>query len=72
MPNTNEHTAAEGAHIVAYPDGPFLVRGSFTISDEAGHCVDINRDVMALCRCGRSRAQPLCDGSHTRRRISSE
>ena len=54
-----------GAEFRAYPDGPFLVRGPVTIVDGDGRSIDVRRAVVALCRCGRSRRQPLCDGTHT-------
>lgn len=53
------------AEIRAYPDGPFLVRGPVTIVDGDGRELHVRRRVVALCRCGRSRRQPLCDGTHT-------
>ncbi|HEY7401562.1 MAG TPA: CDGSH iron-sulfur domain-containing protein [Actinomycetota bacterium] len=47
----------------AYPDGPLLLRGDIRIFDEDGNEVRAGR-IAALCRCGRSRIQPLCDGLH--------
>ncbi|MGI8459962.1 MAG: CDGSH iron-sulfur domain-containing protein [Propionibacteriaceae bacterium] len=46
------------------PDGPLLVRGPASIRDAAGQPVEHDRNVIALCRCGRSGLKPLCDGSH--------
>jgi CDGSH-type Zn-finger protein len=56
---------SRGAVVRAYPDGPFLVRGPVTIVDGDGREIRVRRRVVALCRCGRSRRQPLCDGTHT-------
>lgn len=50
--------------IRAYPDGPFLVRGAFALEDCEEGPIPVTRSVVALCRCGRSRRAPLCDGSH--------
>ena len=50
--------------ITAYRDGPFLVRGPIVVIDEEGRRVEVRRPVVPLCRCGRSRTQPLCDGTH--------
>jgi CDGSH-type Zn-finger protein len=50
--------------IRAYPDGPLLVRGPFVLRDEDGVDVVVRRRTVALCRCGRSRRLPLCDGTH--------
>ena len=52
------------ASITAYEDGPFLVRGPIRIVGEDGEDLDVRREIVPLCRCGRSRAKPLCDGSH--------
>ena len=50
--------------ITPYRDGPLLVRGDFRIEDQEGNELDPGRDVVALCRCGKSRIRPFCDGSH--------
>jgi CDGSH-type Zn-finger protein len=49
-----------------YPDGPYLLRGDFKLLDEAGREIDPGRATIALCRCGRSRMKPFCDGTHKR------
>lgn len=51
-----------------YPDGPMLVSGAVPLIDQDGNEVCSRRKVVALCRCGRSRMTPLCDGSHQRRK----
>lgn len=50
--------------ITAYRDGPLLVRGAATIVDTDGRPLRCERDPVALCRCGRSRIKPFCDGTH--------
>jgi len=50
--------------ITSYRDGPLLVRGPFTMLDQDGGEIESERDVVALCRCGKSRLRPFCDGSH--------
>jgi CDGSH-type Zn-finger protein len=52
------------ARITAYRDGPFLVRGPFTLTDQDGNDIEIGRETVALCRCGKSRIRPFCDGTH--------
>ncbi|MGZ8582163.1 MAG: CDGSH iron-sulfur domain-containing protein [Actinomycetota bacterium] len=52
------------ATVTAYRDGPFLVRGPIVVIDEEGRELEVRRAVVPLCRCGRSRTQPLCDGAH--------
>ena len=50
--------------ITPYRDGPLLVRGDFRIQDQDGKEIDAGRETIALCRCGKSRMRPFCDGSH--------
>ena len=55
---------ARGVTITPYRDGPLLVRGPFRMVDQDGNEIAIERDVVALCRCGKSRLRPFCDGTH--------
>ena len=50
--------------ITSYRDGPLLVRGPFRLQDQDGNEIAVDRKVVALCRCGKSRIRPLCDGTH--------
>ena len=50
--------------ITTYRSGPYLVRGPIRVVDEDGTELTIRRAIVPLCRCGRSRTKPLCDGSH--------
>ncbi len=50
--------------ITPYRNGPYLLRGPFTILDQDGNQIEAGRRVVALCRCGRSRNRPFCDGTH--------
>jgi len=50
--------------IGVYPDGPYLVRGSFELRDASGRVIGVRRRTIALCRCGRTRTEPFCDGTH--------
>ena len=54
----------EVAIVRVTPEGPLLVRGPLRLLDEQGNEVATRRRVIALCRCGRSAAQPFCDGTH--------
>ena len=47
-------------------DGPYLVTGPVRVVDAAGRVLHEGGGV-ALCRCGRTRWAPFCDGSHARR-----
>jgi CDGSH-type Zn-finger protein len=50
--------------ITAYRDGPLLVRGPFRMLDQDGNEIETAARTVALCRCGRSRLRPFCDGTH--------
>ena len=50
--------------ITPYRDGPLLVRGAFRLLDQDGNEIEAGRDTVALCRCGKSRLRPFCDGTH--------
>lgn len=50
--------------IVPYQDGPLLVRGPVVLRDQDGNDIEVNRNPVALCRCGKSRIRPFCDGTH--------
>jgi CDGSH-type Zn-finger protein len=52
------------ASITPYPNGPYLVRGDFELTDREGRPIEVKRATIALCRCGRSRTRPFCDGTH--------
>ncbi|MFL5899156.1 MAG: CDGSH iron-sulfur domain-containing protein [Solirubrobacterales bacterium] len=52
------------ATITPYPDGPYLVRGDFVVQDQEGNELSLERRTIALCRCGKSRMRPFCDGTH--------
>jgi CDGSH-type Zn-finger protein len=56
--------AKDAVVITPYRDGPLLVRGSFRLLDPAGNVIECRRRPVALCRCGKSRNRPFCDGTH--------
>jgi CDGSH-type Zn-finger protein len=60
--------------ITPYRNGPLIVRGPVRLQDQHGGEIVVERETIALCRCGRSRIRPLCDGTHklTRFRAPSE
>ena len=57
--------------ITPYRDGPLLVRGPFRLLDQDGNEIDPGRETVALCRCGKSRLRPFCDGTHRLVRFSA-
>lgn len=50
--------------ITPYRDGPLIVRGGFMLLDQDGNPIETGRAPIALCRCGKSRNRPFCDGTH--------
>lgn len=54
----------EPVTITPYRDGPLLVRGPVVLRDQHGDEIAVERETIALCRCGRSRMRPFCDGTH--------
>lgn len=58
--------------VTVCPDGPLLLRGPWRLRTVDGQTVEPGREVTALCRCGRSRIKPLCDGSHKASRFSDD
>ena len=59
------------ATITPYRDGPLLVRGPFRLTDQDGNENEVRRETIALCRCGKSRMRPFCDGTHKIVRFSA-
>jgi CDGSH-type Zn-finger protein len=55
---------ADEVVITPYRDGPLLVRGPVRITDQDGRAIAVDRRTIALCRCGKSRLRPFCDGTH--------
>ena len=59
------------ATITPYRDGPLLVRGPFRLQTQDGEEIEVGRRTVALCRCGKSRLRPFCDGTHKLVRFSA-
>ena len=51
--------------ITVNSNGSLRVEGDFEIVDRAGNRYDLGgRELVSICRCGRSQNKPFCDGSH--------
>jgi CDGSH-type Zn-finger protein len=50
--------------IKARQSGPYLITGSFVLTDCDGTRYRIEGPNTVLCRCGGSQTKPFCDGSH--------
>ena len=46
-------------------NGSLRVEGEFEIVDKNGNLYGLGgRELVSICRCGRSQNKPVCDGSH--------
>jgi CDGSH-type Zn-finger protein len=53
--------------ISTYENGPFLVTGeAFRLVDAQGGAFSVDKETIALCRCGASTKKPFCDGAHSK------
>jgi CDGSH-type Zn-finger protein len=50
--------------ITTRPNGPYLIQGPIRLVDPDGQEFTVQRDPVALCRCGQSKSKPFCDGTH--------
>ncbi|MGH9871562.1 MAG: CDGSH iron-sulfur domain-containing protein [Pyrinomonadaceae bacterium] len=50
----------------ATPNGPFVVQGLIELLDTAGDKYTLDKESIALCRCGHSENKPFCDGTHSK------
>lgn len=57
-------TPKDAVSITPCLDGPLLVRGPVRLVGSDGAPISCERDPIALCRCGRSKRKPFCDGTH--------
>lgn len=64
-------SAPDEVVIVPYRNGPLIVRGPVVLRDQEGNEIDLGRSPVALCRCGRSRRRPFCDGTHASSRFQA-
>jgi 3-phenylpropionate/trans-cinnamate dioxygenase ferredoxin subunit len=53
------------ATIQVKPKGPYIVTGSFTVTDIQGNKIE-TKEKVSLCRCGASTNKPFCDGTHSK------
>ncbi|WP_256842057.1 CDGSH iron-sulfur domain-containing protein [Ornithinimicrobium cryptoxanthini] len=52
--------------VIVCPGGPMLLRGARSFTDDDGTVHDIDRPVVAVCRCTFSSVLPWCDSTHKR------
>ena len=52
--------------ITTRENGPYMVKGPITLQDADGNQYQLERETVALCRCGGSTTKPFCDGTHSK------
>lgn len=52
------------ARVHLLKNGPALISGNFIVRDSQKKKIQLDNEVIALCRCGSSKKKPFCDGSH--------
>ena len=64
-PGSIDYKASEPSIVLIrmVKDGPLLVKGPTRLLDPQGEVLR-EADSMVLCRCGRTKNPPFCDGSH--------
>ena len=63
-PSKDEKVPAPPAtEILIIDNGPAIIKGNFNVSRGTGCNIKTSNQV-ALCRCGDTKNQPFCDGSH--------
>ena len=61
MENNTENNKKVKVEVIE--NGPLRITGNFILKDlKRDH--EESTDYIELCRCGRSKNKPLCDGSH--------
>ena len=77
MSTEHEAIRQESPRIKVTKDGPYLVTGNVPLLEERivprgkGYVLQPGRELpqsetYALCRCGKSKSKPFCDGSHVK------
>ena len=46
-------------------NGPLIVEGPVELFDTDGNQITVEKNRIALCRCGASSNKPFCDGTHS-------
>lgn len=46
-------------------NGPLIVEGPVELFDTEGNKITVDKNRIALCRCGASSNKPFCDATHS-------
>ena len=61
---TPQTTAKDSSNIIKVSKGgPLVISGDFKVTNSEGEEIETG-DTTYLCRCGKSKNKPFCDGSH--------
>lgn len=52
--------------IRASKNGPYIVQGKVELFDVGDNPITVEKETIALCRCGASTNKPFCDGTHSK------
>jgi uncharacterized Fe-S cluster protein YjdI len=63
QPPGDERVPVPPTEITIIENGPALIKGKFSMRHNTGEVIPTASQI-ALCRCGYSRNQPFCDGTH--------
>lgn len=66
LPPVKKSPASGKAHVQILKNGPALISGNFIILDSDNQLIRVEKEIIALCRCGASGKKPFCDGNHSR------
>jgi len=64
MENDSSKKLKPQAEIEIFNKGPVRIKGNFIIRDIKRDIMETISEEIYLCRCGRSKSKPYCDGSH--------
>ncbi len=53
-------------------NGPYVVKNLSQLTESSDRKVDVEKEVIGLCRCGESCSKPYCDGTHGKIEFNSE
>ncbi len=63
-PRATAKMKSKFARVHILKNGPALITGNFILRDAQKKKIQIENEVVAICRCGGSKKKPFCDGTH--------
>jgi len=60
----HSHSEAPRTEVRLVANGPIRIKGPCVLYDESGELIKTGGDTLFLCRCGKTKRVPFCDGSH--------